>query len=50
MRRISGFGCEQAQGYLISKPIPAGDVLSWLDSFKPVSFPDRRGRKRVFAG
>jgi EAL domain-containing protein (putative c-di-GMP-specific phosphodiesterase class I) len=50
MRRISGFGCEQAQGYLISKPIPAGDVLTWLDSFKPVSFPDRRGKKRVFAG
>jgi len=50
MRRIAGFGCEQAQGYFISKPIPAENVLSWLAKFEPVSFPDRRGKKRVFAG
>jgi diguanylate cyclase (GGDEF)-like protein len=50
MRRIAGFGCEQAQGYFISKPIPAQDALSWLEAFEPVSFPDRRGKKRVFAG
>lgn len=48
MRRIAGFGCEHAQGYMISKPMPQTAMTSWLGDFKPVSYPERRGRKRVF--
>lgn len=28
-------GCERAQGYGIAKPMPAEDVLVWLNSYKP---------------
>ena len=34
---------ELAQSDFISKPIPAGDVLSWLEGFEPVSISDRGG-------
>jgi diguanylate cyclase (GGDEF)-like protein len=27
---LCALGCDQAQGYLIAKPMPAGDVASWL--------------------
>jgi diguanylate cyclase (GGDEF)-like protein len=27
-------GCNQAQGYVLSKPMPADEVLSWVDSYK----------------
>ena len=28
-------GCEQAQGYGIARPMPAGQIAHWLDSWKP---------------
>jgi len=28
-------GCERAQGYGIAKPMPAEDVLDWLNSYQP---------------
>jgi len=50
MRRIAALGCEQAQGYYLSKPIPAADVPAWLQSFKPRSYKDRRSSRRAFKG
>jgi diguanylate cyclase (GGDEF)-like protein/PAS domain S-box-containing protein len=33
-RRLGEMGCDLAQGYWISKPLPAGDFLAWLvDTF-----------------
>jgi diguanylate cyclase (GGDEF)-like protein len=49
MRRVAAIGCEQAQGYFLSKPMPAAQVINWLDSFKPVAYKDRRSGHRAFA-
>ncbi len=49
MRRIAAIGCEQAQGYFLSKPIPAKSIRAWLESYEPVSFSNRRKRGRAFA-
>jgi diguanylate cyclase (GGDEF)-like protein len=48
MRRISVLGCEQAQGYFLSKPLPAADFVTWMNGFKPVSDQDRRSNRRAF--
>jgi diguanylate cyclase (GGDEF)-like protein len=50
MHRIAALGCEQAQGYYLSKPIPAAEVPAWLQSFKPRSYRDRRSGGRAFKG
>jgi diguanylate cyclase (GGDEF)-like protein len=50
MRRIAALGCEQAQGYFLSRPVPPADLLAWLQSFKPRSYKDRRSRSRAFRG
>ena len=49
MRRIASLGCEQAQGYFLSKPVPANEFVAWLDEFKPVAFHERRKTDRAFA-
>jgi EAL domain-containing protein (putative c-di-GMP-specific phosphodiesterase class I) len=49
MRRVAALGCEQAQGYFLSKPIPPQQIRSWLDSYEPVSFKNRRKGSRAFA-
>ena len=49
MRRISALGCEQAQGYFLSKPIPSKSFRSWLGKFEPVPFENRRNTNRAFA-
>jgi diguanylate cyclase (GGDEF)-like protein len=49
LRRISGHGCEQAQGYYLSKPLPAAEFLDWLGSYKPQAMPERRRTGRAFA-
>ena len=49
LRQISGLGCEQAQGYFISKPVSSDDLLQWLNNYKAISFTDRRNKKRKFA-
>ncbi len=50
MRRITAIGCEQAQGYFVSKPIGAQQFRSWLANYEPVSFASRRKYGRPFAG
>jgi diguanylate cyclase len=34
---LSRFGCTTAQGYLISRPMPAGDVEGWLSEWSATS-------------
>jgi diguanylate cyclase (GGDEF)-like protein len=31
--RLNSLGCATAQGYFLSKPMPAGDLPAWLDSW-----------------
>ena len=50
MRRIAALGCEQAQGYYLSKPVPAPALLTWLQDYVPISYANRRGKRRAFAG
>jgi EAL domain-containing protein (putative c-di-GMP-specific phosphodiesterase class I) len=49
MRRISELGCQQAQGFFLSKPLPYDDLVSWLESFKVVRYAERRKSKRAFS-
>ena len=49
MRRMASLGCEQAQGYFLSKPVPAREFIAWLDEFEPVVFHERRKTDRAFA-
>lgn len=49
MRRVASLGCEQAQGYFLSKPLPPSDFIAWLDAFEPIIFHERRDTDRVFA-
>jgi len=49
LRRLGTLGCEQAQGYFISRPIPSGDVVDWLNEFLPEPIAERRGPARAFA-
>lgn len=49
IRRIASLGCEQGQGYYLSKPVSPDDFILWLDAFKPKTFHERRKTKRAFA-
>jgi diguanylate cyclase (GGDEF)-like protein len=49
LRQLSELGCEQAQGYFMSKPISSPDLLKWLRAHKAVPFQERRTNKRAFA-
>lgn len=49
LREIAAMGCEQAQGYFISKPLASQHMLSWLASYQPCAYEDRRGATRAFA-
>ena len=49
MRRIASLGCEQAQGYYLSKPVPDDEFIVWLESFEPQRFHERRKGDRAFA-
>lgn len=50
MRHLGSAGCEQAQGFYLSKPIPSDELLAWLQKYKPRSYCERRKKKRAFAG
>ena len=36
LARLRAFGCDVAQGFLISRPVPADDLTAWLT--RPASF------------
>jgi len=42
-------GCEEAQGFFLSKPVPAAELIDWLENREPVSYGERRKTKRAFA-
>jgi diguanylate cyclase len=31
LQELDALGCDAVQGYYISRPIPAGDLISWLE-------------------
>jgi diguanylate cyclase (GGDEF)-like protein/PAS domain S-box-containing protein len=48
LRALGALGCDHAQGYLIAKPMPAGQVASWLAGWRAQTLaeppaPMRRG-------
>ncbi len=49
LRRIASLGCEQAQGYFLSKPITAGEFLKWANTYQPIAIRERRTTDRAFA-
>ncbi len=49
LRRLSEAGCEQAQGYFLSKPLSSDEMLSWCRKHKPKNYRNRRLEKRAFA-
>ena len=49
LRMLSDAGCEQAQGYFLSKPVVAADLLAWCRTYRPVAYEERRKRTRAFA-
>ena len=49
MRSLASLGCEQAQGYYLSKPIPADAFSAWHAQFEPTVFDERRESDRAFA-
>lgn len=48
LRQLSDLGCEQAQGFFMSKPVSSDDLIVWLNTRKVTSYKDRRKSKRAF--
>jgi diguanylate cyclase (GGDEF)-like protein len=48
MQYLAQTGCQQAQGYHISKPISSPDFMQWLENRAKVPKIDRRGAARPF--
>jgi diguanylate cyclase (GGDEF)-like protein len=49
IRRVTSLGAEIAQGYFLSKPIPAEELTEWLTRYTPTAYRDRRRTNRAFA-
>jgi len=49
LRQICDMGCEEAQGFFLSKPVPAAELIDWLENREQVSYGERRKTKRAFA-
>ena len=39
-RALSGFGCDLAQGYFMSRPVPAAELDAWLSNRSPLPPPE----------
>ncbi len=37
LHRLAGLGCDLAQGFYLSKPVPAAELASWLDAVPPTA-------------
>ena len=48
LRQLSEMGCEEAQGYCLSKPVPSVELIDWLENRTQVSYAERRQSKRAF--
>lgn len=48
LRYLSEAGCQQAQGYVLSKPLPPADFLEWLKNRVAVPIVERRHSDRAF--
>ena len=49
IRRVTSLGAEIAQGYFLSKPVPAEELTEWLTKYTPTVYRDRRKADRAFA-
>jgi len=49
MQYLADAGCQQVQGYHISKPISSTAFIQWLDGWAHVPRIDRRSKDRPFA-
>jgi diguanylate cyclase (GGDEF)-like protein len=49
LRQLSEAGCEQAQGYFMSKPVSPEDLIQWCRNYKPKRYSERRKKSRAFA-
>jgi len=49
LRRLARLGCEQAQGYFLSKPLPPEALMQWFRDYEPVRCEERRRDGRAFA-
>jgi diguanylate cyclase (GGDEF)-like protein len=47
LRFLDETGCERAQGYLVSKPLPAGAFLDWLQNYRPGHRDESRPRRHT---
>jgi EAL domain-containing protein (putative c-di-GMP-specific phosphodiesterase class I) len=43
MKMLIGFGCDTAQGYYFSRPVPKDDLAQWLET-SPYGVPRRMTR------
>lgn len=46
LRWLREEGCERAQGFYLSKPMPAGNFVNWLRSWEKLAAEDQRGENR----
>ncbi len=45
MERLAQFGCDVAQGYYLSRPVPSDELAIWLDEYPASGEPTARKRK-----
>jgi diguanylate cyclase (GGDEF)-like protein len=48
IRQLANAGCEEAQGFYLSRPIAADQLLEWLENWQPVLYAERRSTDRAF--